>query len=95
MTALAASLFALGAMMSVWVIVASWQRYGHQALGLKDRLAACPDTIVLNWKMIEQVPVPVLAGLRPDRRMRPGRLAAQRPGLEWPGAGCRMLECAA
>lgn len=95
MTAFAAALFALGALMSVWVIVASWQRHGRDALALRARLAACPDALVLTWKMIERIPVPVLAPFRPDRQARPGRLQAQRPGLEWPGAGFRTPELAA
>lgn len=94
MTAFAASLFAFGAMMSVWVITTSWQRYGHDALALKAKLAACPDTLVLTWKMVERVPVPALGALRPDRA-RQGRLLPQRPVLEWPGSGFRTLELAA
>ena len=95
MTAFAALLFALGAMMSVWIMGASWKRYGRDALAMRAKLAACPETFMLSWKVIERVQVPALAALRPDRQARAGRPLPQRPGLEWPGMGSRTLERAA
>lgn len=95
MTAFAASLFALGAMMSVWVMGTSWKRYGRDALAVRGKLAACPETFMLRWKLIERVQVPALAALRPDRQTHAARLLEQRPGLEWPGMGPRTLERAA
>lgn len=95
MTAFAASLFAFGAMMSVWIIAESWKRYGPGALALKAGLAACPETMTITWTAIERVQVPRLAPLRPDRQARAARALPQRPALEWPGAGCRPLERAA
>lgn len=95
MTAFAASLFALAALVSAWIIAATWARYGRDALALRARLEACPRTTVVVWKMIERVPVPSLATLRTDRKVRPVRLPSRRPGLEWPGAALQPLELAA
>jgi|7_EtaG_2_1085326.scaffolds.fasta_scaffold113874_2 hypothetical protein len=85
MTAFAASLFALGAMVSLWVIFASWMRHGRKAFSLRSELQACPATLTVTWKMIERVPVPTLAALRTDRKVRSPRRQSQRPALVWPG----------
>ncbi|GFM27676.1 uncharacterized protein PY1_contig-02-39 [Novosphingobium sp. PY1] len=85
MTAFAASLFTLGAIVSLWVIAASWMRHGRKALALRAQLQACPGTLTVTWKMIERVPVPALAALRTDRKGRPAHRQAQRSALVWPG----------
>src|SRR3546814_20903136 len=72
MTAFAASLFALGAMMSVWVMGTSWKRYGRDALAVRGKLAACPETFMLRWKLIERVTVPALAAPRRSDERRVG-----------------------
>lgn len=79
MTAFAACLFTLATVASAWTILAAIRRHGPDALTLRAQLAACPGTMLLTWKVIERVPVPMLADLRkrPIRRM-PAR-------LEWPG----------
>lgn len=86
MTAFAACLFALAAMASCWIIGASWRRYGAQALALRGQLAACPQTLVICWNVIERVPVPALAAFRTSRG--PIREGQRRPAatLEWPGS---------
>lgn len=95
MTAFAASLFALGALVSAWVMAASWRRYGRDALALRARLEACPETMTLTWRMTERVPVSTLPALRTDRKVRCVRLQPRRPGREWPGAARQQLELAA
>ena len=84
MTAFAACLFALTALASAFAIVATLRRYGHEALSLRARLAACPEMLTINWAMVERVPVPTLSALRRDRVMRRRLQTLQRPGLEWP-----------
>lgn len=84
MTAFAACVFALTALVSALSITATLRRYGHQALTLRARLAACPDTLTINWAMVERVSFPTLSTLRRDRVMRRRLQTAQRPGLEWP-----------
>ena len=86
MTALAACLFALAALASVWTIAAAWRRYGPGALALRAQLEACPESIVILWKCTERRQQPALALLRKGRAERPARQTAQAPGLEWPGA---------
>lgn len=92
MTVFAALLFAFAALVSARIIVASWMRYGRDALALRAKLDACPETMALTWRMIERVPVPALSALRKDRTARAARF---RPGLEWPGAVRRATELAA
>lgn len=84
MTGFAASLFALAALASAWVIAVSWKQYGRDALALRARLEACPRTMTLTWKMIERVPLPAVAVLRMDRKARRAHLQRRNPGLEWP-----------
>ncbi|TCM21593.1 hypothetical protein EDF56_101260 [Novosphingobium sp. PhB165] len=84
MTAFAACLFALAAAASLHAMLATLRRYGHEALSLRARLAACPETLAINWAMVERVPVPALSALRRDRAVRPRSWTTQRPGLEWP-----------
>ena len=95
MTLFAASLFALAALLSLWVIAASWARYGRDALALRARLKACPETIVLTWKIIERAPVIALSALRTNPPARSCHRRSVRPGLAWPGADHRLLERAA
>lgn len=94
MTAFGASLFALAALASAWVIAASWLGYGREALALRARLDACPETMMLTWRMIERVPLPALTTLRTDRNANSHRCRQRRPGLEWP-APDRQFELAA
>jgi hypothetical protein len=84
MTAFAACLFALAALVSLGTIAASFRRYGAGAAMLRVQLANCPEAVMLTWKVIERVPVPALAALRkrPERRI-PAR-------LEWPGCGVEL-----
>lgn len=79
MTVFAACLFALAAMASAFSILMTIRRYGPHTLTFRAQLAACPGTMVVTWKVIERVQLPVLASLRkgPARRT-PAR-------LEWPG----------
>lgn len=84
MTAFAACLFALAALASTWAIGAALRHYGTRALALRTELAACPQSLVVTWKMIERVPVPALAALR----KRPARRAPAR--LEWPGSSLEL-----
>lgn len=95
MTVFAALLFAFAALVSARIIVASWLRHGRDALALRARLDACPEAMVLTWRMIERVPVPALPALRTDRKERAARLRPQEAGLVWPGAARRPLELAA
>lgn len=95
MTVFAALLFAFAALMSARIIAASWMRYGRDALALRARLEACPEAMVLTWRMMERVPVQALPALRTDRKVRSARLQPQNPGLEWPDAARRPLELAA
>lgn len=95
MTAFAACLFALAAMVSAHVIAMSWRRHGTMARGLAASLRSQPQTTVLSWKVMERErsslgeALPALATLRKDRAARPRRQsqwnAAERSGLEWPG----------
>ncbi|MEE4453518.1 hypothetical protein [Novosphingobium resinovorum] len=80
MTAFAACIFALAALASALTIAATLRRHGADALALRARLAECPETLVLTWKVMERVPLPTLAALR----KRPARRIPAR--LEWPGA---------
>lgn len=84
MTAFAACLFALTALASALAIRATLRRYGHEALAIRARLSACPETLTINWAMVERVSVPTLSALRRDRVMRRRLQTVQRPGLEWP-----------
>lgn len=86
MTAFAACLFAFAALTSVWIMAATWRRYGSGALALRAQLAACPESIVIFWKSTERRQQPALAPLRKGRAERPARRNLQAPGLEWPGA---------
>ena len=86
MTVFAALLFTFAALGSTWVMVASWMRHGRRALALHAKLKACPETVILTWKMVERVPVQALSPLRADRKVRPARYQQLRPALEWPGA---------
>lgn len=85
MSAFAACLFALTALVSTLAIVTTLRRYGKEALALSARLAACPDTLTIEWAMVERVSVPALGTLRRDRVTR-RRVTGldQRPGLDWP-----------
>jgi len=80
MTAFAACLFALAGLASAWTMLATVRRFGAAAAMLRTQLAACPDTMTVEWKMIERVAVPALGALR----KRPARRAAMQPGLDWP-----------
>ncbi|WP_395394315.1 hypothetical protein WBP07_03585 [Novosphingobium sp. BL-8A] len=84
MTAFAACLFAVTALASALAIMATLRRYGHDALALPARLAACPETLTIHWAMVERVTVPALGALRRDRVTRRRLSAEQRPGLDWP-----------
>jgi hypothetical protein len=94
MTVFAVSLFALAALLSVWVIAASWRRYGQDALALRSRLKNCPETILLTWKVIERAPMTPVGILRRGPAARPSRRPL-RPGLAWPGADRRLFDLAA
>lgn len=83
MTAFAACLFALAALVSAWTIVASWRRYGASAMALKAQLKACPEDMVIHWTTTERRALPVLVSLRKGRAAYPAHRSA--PGLEWPG----------
>lgn len=83
MTAFAACLFALAAFASLWIVAVSWHRYGPRALTLRPQLEACPETLVICWKIVERVPA--LASVRKGRVARPGRQRVRQPGLDWPG----------
>ncbi len=89
MTAFAACLFAVAALVSAQVIAASWRRHLGTARALPAQLRACDESLTIVWKTAERVPLPALAMLRKDRPARPRRHpqwnAAERPGLEWPG----------
>lgn len=94
MTVFAASLFALAALLSVWVIAASWRRYGQDALALRSALKACPETILLTWKAIERAPLKPVGVLRRGPAARASR-RPHRPGLVWPDADRRLFDLAA
>lgn len=95
MTAFAACLFALAALVSAHVIAMSWLRHGTTARGLPASLRSQPQTTLLKWNVVERErsplgqTLPALATLRKERAARPRRQlqwnAAERPGLEWPG----------
>ena len=86
MTALAACLFALAALASVWTLAMTWRRYGAGALALRAELKACPESIAIVWKCTQRQPQPALPALRKGRLERPARRTVQATGLEWPGA---------
>lgn len=95
MTAFAACLFTVAALVSAHVIAMSWLRHGDAVRGLSASRCSAPQTTILKWKMIERERLPLrqslpaLATLRKDRAPRPRRQsqwnAAERPVLEWPG----------
>jgi len=99
MTAFAACIFAVAAIVSAHVIATSWLRHADAARSLPAQLRGCPDSTLLVWKAIERVPLPALATLRKDRSVRPRRqsqwTAAERPGLEWPGMELPATDLAA
>lgn len=80
MTAVVASLFALAAACAAWVLLDCLQRFGPAVLELRSQLRSSPDSVNVQWKMIERVTMPPLATLR-KRRVR---VVADRSGLEWP-----------
>ena len=84
MTALAACLFALAMLASVWSIAVTWRRFGAGALTLRAQLQACPESIVILWKSTERQQ-PVLSPFRKGRAERPVRRNLRTPALEWPG----------
>lgn len=85
MTALAACLFALAALSSVWIMVASWRRHGAAVLALPAQLRSCPTELTVRWRSVERIPMPVLAPLRAGRGDRRLRQSQRAMGLEWPG----------
>ncbi len=84
MTAFAESLFALAALASGWIIVASWMRYGRKALALRHDLANCPETLSIRWKVIERVTFEVAPAVRKARAAHRAARTPARPGLAWP-----------
>lgn len=83
MTAFAACLFVVAALVSAHVIWSNWLRHADTVHGLRTALRQCPETVMLEWKMVERVPLPTLAILRKDRMTRIRR-TQWTPGLEWP-----------
>lgn len=83
MTVFAACLFALAVFASVWIVAISWHRYGPRAVALRAQLEACPERLMICWKVVERVPP--LASIRKGRVAHPGRQRARQPGLDWPG----------
>lgn len=80
MTAFAACLFTLAALVSVGTLYATLQRFGPGVLALRSQLDRCPATMTIKWTMVERVVVPALATLR----KRPSFRTPDRPGLDWP-----------
>lgn len=76
MTAFAATLFALGVIVSLLVLGSTLRRHGADVMQLRRVLKACPDTFAVSWSVMErpadQVP-PGGCAVRPlrGRQFRP------------------------
>ncbi len=103
MTVFAACLFAMAALVAAQIIASSWLRHAGAARMLSKQLRACTDSMTLDWKAAERVPMPALSMLRKDRLLRSRRHlqwnvtqgntawnVAERPGLEWPERGAEI-----
>ena len=84
MTAFAACLFALAAVASLWIIGATWSRYGAQALALRGQWVACPQTLVICWRGVERAPVPAPAAFKTSRCLVSESRRRPAARLEWP-----------
>jgi hypothetical protein len=75
------ALFVTAALVAFGVLVSSWQQHGADALALRGKLAACPETVTVRYAVRE---VKVLRGAAQGSAklfVLPVRQAAAKPVL--------------